>query len=92
MARPNNNSVVSYAPGPPPGDPKDLQGFLQGELAAIAVAINSLAQQGGLTTVVPPKPRSGMIRLADGVHWDPLSLAGTTAYYVGYANGAWVAV
>ena len=86
--RPANLSVVAYTPGQVPTsvDPV-LRAFLQGELNKIADAINSLAEQGSLTTVAPPRPRNGMIRLADGVGWDPV--AAGAARYVGY-RASWV--
>lgn len=85
--RPANNSVVAYAPGQVPADPKDIPRFLQDELQKIASAINSLAEQGAFTTVAPARPRNGMIRLSDGVGWDPLT-AGAPRY-VGYYSAAW---
>ena len=38
-----------------------------------------------VTTVAPAKPRDGMIRLADGVSWNPGSGRG----FYGYSNAAW---
>ena len=85
--RPANNSVVAYAPGQVPADPKDIPRFLQDELLKIAAAINSLAEQGAFTTVAPPRPRNGMIRLSDGVGWNPV--AARAPRYVGYYSAAW---
>lgn len=86
--RPANLSVVAYAPGQVPSsvDPV-LRRFLEVELNKIADAINSLAEQGAYTTVAPSRPRNGMIRLADGVGWDPL--AAGAPRYVGY-RASWV--
>lgn len=37
-------------------------------------------------TIAPSRPQVGMVFLADGVHWDPLSLAGSDAYFVWYTG------
>jgi hypothetical protein len=41
-----------------------------------------------VTYVAPTKPRTGMIRFADGTRWNP----GVGAGYYQYKGGAWVAL
>lgn len=71
-----------YAPGEPPQDQAEQVRFLRTELQSIGSAINALAL-GHLdpTHVVPIKPRSGDIRLADGTDWNPGSGQGVYCYY-----------
>lgn len=88
-----SNSVISFKAGPIPADMKDWPRFLQDVLDKLNAAVDALAAGHVETTYVPPtKPRAGDWRLADGVKWDPLALAGTNAYWVGYRNGAWSAL
>jgi hypothetical protein len=78
-----------YAPSEPPSDPKELQNYLREEFIKISAAVTALSL-GHLdnTTVAPPKPREGDIRLCSGVGgWDPL---GTGQKFVGFRGGAWV--
>ena len=37
----------------------------------------------------PEKPAEGMMFLADGSDWDPLSLSGSDAYFVWYTGSAY---
>ena len=87
MASPSN-SAIAYTPGPVPSDPKELQRWLREEHEKIAACVRALAD-GHLetTTVAPPKPREGDIRLSDGVRWNPVG-AGASRF-VGYRGGAW---
>ena len=82
----NNNSVF-YAPEPVPGEPRDLQMYLQRELDKLHRVIELLAL-GHLdkTYVAPTKPRDGDIRYADGTSFNPV--AGGEGVYAYYA-GAW---
>lgn len=81
----NQNSAF-YAPSPLPSDITGLLRYLSTELTAIQAAINAIAA-GHLdkTTVVPPKPRDGDIRYADGTSWNPGSGQG----FYGYYSSAW---
>ncbi len=81
-----NIGTISYEPGTPPSDPRDLKKFLQDELLRIKYTIDLLAL-GHLdqTHVAPAKPRTGDIRLADGTDWDPGAGQGVYAYY----NSTW---
>lgn len=89
MARPANSLVASFAFAPiPDGIDPALHKFLEDMQRDLEAAITTLAEQGAYTTVAPPKPRDGMIRLADGTGWDPVSTG--TPTYVGYRDGSWV--
>lgn len=80
--------TVSYAPEPPPSDPKEWPRWQYEENLKIAAAITALSLGHVDTTyVAPPKPREGDYRLCDGVSWNPL---GTGKQFVGYKAGAWV--
>lgn len=60
--------------------------YLRDELAKIASVLSQVMDgQVDVTTVEPAKPRDGMIRLADGVTFNPGSGRG----FYGYSNGAW---
>lgn len=84
--RPPNLGTAFYAPGIVPEKPEDLQRFLQEELTKIAAVVQAVALgQLDKTHVAPPKPREGMIRLADGTQWNPGSGQGVYCYY----NSAW---
>lgn len=71
MRTPNLGSV-SYVPGDPPADPKELQRYLRFEFIKIKVAVEALAA-GHLDkeTEAPAKPRDGDYRYADGTSWNP---------------------
>lgn len=43
------------------------------------------ASVGTVTYVAPERPRQGMLRFADGTHWDP----GFGAGYYAYVDGGW---
>lgn len=76
-----------YVPRVVPTDPKDLSVYLSEELANIGR--QAQAQQPFLFLQVsyapPPKPRPGMVVLADGTSWNPGSGAG----FYGYKGSAW---
>jgi hypothetical protein len=77
---------VNYAPAPVPSDPSKLQTYLTLELAKIQAAIFTLAAGSIDTTyTAPTRVQDGMIRLADGTHWNPGSGQGMYVYY----NGGW---
>lgn len=82
-----STSAIAYTPGPLPSDPRELPRWLREEHDKIAAAIKALAD-GHLetTSVAPPKPREGDIRLADGTQWNP---TGSGGRFVGYRGGAW---
>ena len=83
----SSNSVIAYAAGPVPADPKELPRWLREELDKIAAAVKALADGHLETTyVAPAKPREGDIRLADGTQWNP---TGSGGRFVGYRGGAW---
>ena len=59
--------------------------YLYRELTKIAAQFE-LMQQGNLLeyrTAVPPKPRDGMLALADGTNWNPGSGKGMYVYLTG---------
>lgn len=78
-------NIPYYAPAEPP-DNSDMARYLREELFKISTAITLLA--GGyapVTNVAPTKPRNGMVKLADGVNWNP----GAGQGYYGYYGAAW---
>ena len=85
MRKPSLSSVA-YAPTPLPVTKTDLRDYLMLELNNISASIR-LLPEGNLDVsyVAPSRPRDGMLRIADGTHWDPGSGAGL--YY--YQGGAW---
>ena len=85
----SNSNTVAYAPSQVPDDAAEMQRFFSSELHKIATAITGLSL-GHLdkTTVVPPKPRDGDIRYADGINWNPGS--GTGVYYYKAAASSWI--
>ena len=86
MVRPVGGSIRRYQPGPVPDDAKQLQPFLRDQLEQVAGSLNTLADgQIDASTAAPSKPRSGMIRYADGTDWNPGSGEG----FYGYYGGAW---
>ncbi len=86
MVRPVGGSIRRYQPGPVPDDAKQLQPFLRDQLEQVAGSLNTLADgQLDASTAAPSKPRSGMIRYADGTDWNPGSGEG----FYGYYGGAW---
>lgn len=63
-----------------------MRGFLLAEFQKIGAAVQALAAGHlDMTHVAPPKPRAGMIRLADGVNWNPGAGQGVYCFY----NGTW---
>lgn len=64
--------------------------WLLGELYKISDAINSNHVE--VLRAEPNYLTEGIIVLADGVTWDPLSVGGTDAYFVRYNGTAWKAV
>lgn len=79
--------MSAYVARIPPSNPADLPQFLQQELQNINLALTEPNQFYRLEMLfkTPPKPRDGMIVLADGTSWNPGSGAG----YYGYRAGAW---
>lgn len=75
--RPTNSSTTAYQPGIPPADPAQIQRFLMEELGKLKAAIDAVAEGFAPVVYAPPaKPRTGMIRNADGSQWNPGSGAG----------------
>lgn len=75
-------ATVRYAPGVVPTRPDDLPRYLTNELTGISAAISALATgQLDMSYAAPDKPRDGMVRLADGVQWNPGAGAGVYCYY-----------
>lgn len=87
--RPTNSAAQTYQPGDPPSDPAQLQRFLREELVKLKAAIDAVSE-GFIppSYAAPPKPRVGMLRMADGVQWNPGSGAGLYRY----SGSAWVFV
>jgi hypothetical protein len=61
----------------------------------VAQAIAALAAGGGgwsttALTAVPATPVANTIYLADCATWDPITIGGSTAYWVLYTGSAWV--
>lgn len=77
-------SILRYTPAAVPSG--SVNDYLRDELAKIASVLSQVMDgQVDVTTVEPAKPRDGMIRLADGVTFNPGSGRG----FYGYSNGAW---
>jgi hypothetical protein len=85
MRTPNIGSV-QYVPGIVPAELNALKPFLENEFLRIQYAIEALAM-GHLDqiNVMPAKPRTGDIRLFDGVNANPGFGKGIYAYY----NNVW---
>lgn len=84
--RARSTAGLTYSPAPVPTDPAQLGAYLADELQGIAAVLAIVsAGQVEKTHVAPPRPRDGMVRLADGTSWNPGSGQGVYAYY----NGAW---
>ena len=80
---------MAYAVGEFPDDmARDVREFLRQELEAIASDLTNGPEALKLRKlfVAPPKPRDGMVVLADGTQWNPGSGAG----FYGYNAGSWV--
>ena len=70
---------MNYSPGPVPQqyDPR----FLREELNRLRAAIDAVADGFAPVVYAPPtKPREGMLRNADGTHWNPGSGGGLYRY------------
>ena len=78
-----------YLPEVAPDDPTVLAEFLNREFARVSIAILLIAA-GSVeeTFVVPAKPRTGMLRLADGTSWNPG--AGRGVYYYDENSSSWI--
>lgn len=76
-----------YNPSPFSGKLDDLPIYIEQELRNIS-AVFSAALARNLETlyVEPPKPREGMVCVADGTEWNPGAGAGVYAYYSGSWN------
>lgn len=85
--RARNIGSVFYAPGPVPGEVKDLPRYIEVELQKLQSAIDLLAA-GHLdkSYAAPSKPRDGDFRYADGTTWNPGSGIG----FYRYNGSAWV--
>lgn len=68
-----------YVPGSMPSG--DLHQYLGDELAKIS-AVLQVSGKGMISKVykAPTKPREGMVRIADGSHWNPGNGAGVYYY------------
>lgn len=63
-----------FEPEPPPtsGNTDDMVRYLFTEYSRLASFVQIVASgQLEITNVMPPKPRGGMIRIADGTNWNP---------------------
>lgn len=86
MVRSTQGAIARYVPDVPPKDPAFLADYLLREFDKMAGVLNALADgQIDETTVAPAKPRTGMLRLADGTNWNPGAGAGLYLYQ----GGAW---
>jgi hypothetical protein len=83
--RSTNSLQVPYTPGSVPDDPKLFRSFLEAELKNISQALLELGNQLPITNIAPAKPREGMLRQADGTHWNPGSGGGV----YNYRGGSW---
>lgn len=64
--------------------------WIMSELARIASAINSETRK--IYYAQPSKIERGLLVIADGVQWDPLSLSGSTPYAVMHNGTSWQAI
>lgn len=78
--------AVRYSPGPVPGNPEELNQYIETELGRVSSLLNLLID-GYIEKVnaAPNKLREGMMRFADGTNWNPGAGQGV---YV-YRSGAW---
>lgn len=78
---------MSYSPANPPVSAEDTLRYLYAELQKIQTALDEgVAKMLEVSHAAPLKPREGMLRRADGAHWNPGS--GTGVYV--YLGGTWV--
>lgn len=87
----SKDAGYTYHVEPPPdgGSPQDVLTWALQELTKASTVINNLAAgRCELAYKPPPRPRDGMVRMADGTSWDP---GGGRGYY-GYnsATASWV--
>jgi hypothetical protein len=85
----NRILVPTYTPGPVPQDlPDGLRRYLSEEFQKIEAALASAAEGNyGITYAPPNKVYPGMVRLADGVKWNPIG-AGFGLYMMNNV-GSW---
>lgn len=80
-----------FTPEDPPSVDESLRPiteYVVREFRRLAVLTDMLADgQIEETRVAPPKPRTGMIRLADGTSWNPGS--GRGVYWYDQGSGTW---
>lgn len=77
-----NLGTVFYAPGEPPLDAAEMQRFLREELQKISAAVQALAAGHlDMQTVMPAKPRNGMVRYFDGVNAKPNGTGGKGVWF-----------
>ena len=81
--------LALYTPEVAPNDPAVLAEFLNREFARVSIAILLIAA-GSVeeTFVAPAKPRTGMLRLADGTNWNPG--AGRGIYFYDENSSSWI--
>lgn len=92
MVAQTRDSFARYEPELVPNleDKEAVLRYLLEEYRRLATFSQQLADgQLEMTTVEPPKPRTGMFRLADGTQWDPGS--GRREYWYDEVAGAWQA-
>ncbi len=62
----------AYVPEPPPREPAELPAYLERELRRLADFLSQIASgQWDETAVEPERQRHGMLRLANGVNFNP---------------------
>ena len=77
-------AITRYAPGRAPND--YAREFVQAQFDQIAAMLSALADgQLDVTTVIPLRPRDGMLRLFDGTSANPGSGRGVYCY----SNAVW---
>jgi hypothetical protein len=84
-----------YTPGEPPmlsGESQELVRFLMQELWKLSSLANLVAEgQLEISHAAPDKPRTGMLRVADGTQWNPGSGRGLYWYDEGTASWKFIA-
>jgi hypothetical protein len=77
-----------YQPTAPPSgdDLTELVTWVLREFETLSIVLNNAAAgEADICYAPPDKPRTGMIRYADGAQWNPGSGAG----FYGFRNGTW---
>jgi len=81
-----------YSPAPSPTNNGQVLPYLVRELQKISLALQGLMEVVTARSSAPLHYEIGDLFLADGVNWDPLSLAGSAPYWVYWNGSAFVAL